>query len=157
MSNQQRLEALRLLHVEVALLTRNEQILERQKAALIAVDRAEFQLLQFQQEALLVQMELHQADRFAQLPQSEVDIFAAVRDWPQAEQTKAHNLIETIRILANRLKALSEEIRPLIANELKFVEFELDLIMSSARKSSHYARTGTSAASNGNRLLNQIA
>lgn len=148
-------DIIKILKGELALQKRHVKLLLEQNEALIACDRPRFFTLFEGYTAFLAQLEQHAARRRESL--GDAPLAAAASDWPEEEGQQAKKLSDEIKQTLERAKEISSQNQKLIARELTYIDFLLNLYVEAGRRSASYAHSGDFAPAIGNRLINQVA
>jgi hypothetical protein len=146
---------IKILRSELTLQKRHVKLLLEQNEALIACDRPRFFTLFEGYTKFLAQIEQHAQKRqesFAGLPLSDV-----TADWAEEEGAQAKKLSDEIKETLEQAKEISAQNQKLIARELTYIDFLLNLYVEAGRRSASYAHSGEFAPAIGNRLINQVA
>ena len=146
---------LRVLQTELALQKQHRRMLAEQRASLLTCDRERFMKQQEKYARLLVDLERQSAQRSQTF--GEKPVMASVQRWPQPEQRRGAALAEELHRLLEEVKTINAQNQHMIGNELKYIDFMLDLLVTSHRQSAVYGANGASASNRGNLFLNKVA
>jgi len=146
---------IKILKSELSLQKRHIKLLKAQNEALIACDRPRFFQLFEGYSGFLTQLQQHAQKREASL--AGTTLTEAAAGWPAEESAQAKKLSEEIKQALEQAKEISAQNQKLIARELTYIDFLLNLYVEAGRRSASYAHSGEFAPAIGNRLINQVA
>lgn len=135
MTVNRRAQILGFLKAEVALQKRYRDLLVEERAALITCNREKFSGLQKAFDTLGEDMERQALLRYGVKELLRGGIERASCDWSTADKLKAQEFAARLVILVDEVRQQAEQNRILVGTELRFVDFELTLIMDALKGS----------------------
>jgi hypothetical protein len=147
---------LELIADDIELQSAHLDLLRRQKKALVACDREEFGRLHAQYEDFLIDLELQDRWRVKYIRPG-ASIKEEVALWPAADQKRVMALVTELKRIVGEVSAQRKQNHVLIGNDLKLINFQLNLFMAAANKGFQYVKSGASVSLQANRLINRTA
>ena len=148
-------QVLNLLRTEAKLQQQHLELLTKQKKALVSCDRPLFNALHARYEQLLVRLEQQAQQRLKILPASAEQLKQAIDSWPAEARDEALMLTRLLGKISARAKSQAAQNQILIANDLKLVNFKLNLFMSAVNRGPYYVSTGKAVPVAISRLINR--
>ncbi len=148
-------QILTVLRAEVELQQQHLELLVKQKAALVGCDRLQFGSLHAKYEQMLDDLEHQAAQRSKAFPPNADILQNEINSWPAQPRGEAMELVRRLRLIGARATEQAVQNQALIANDLKLVNFKLDLFMSAGRRGPYYVSTGRAVAATSSRLINR--
>ncbi|HEX5323488.1 MAG TPA: flagellar export chaperone FlgN, partial [Capsulimonadaceae bacterium] len=132
-------DIIKILRGELTLQKRHTKLLRAQNEALVACDRPRFFQLFEGYSGFLAQLEQHATKREECLRGAALSEVTA--EWPEEESAQAKKLSDEIKETLDLARQISGQNQKLIARELTYIDFLLNLYVEAGRRSASYAHS----------------
>jgi len=148
-------QGLKVLIAELTLQKRHLKVVREQNAALIACDKLRFQALHEEYVVLMGELEIQSKLRIANFGTKKVE--ATLKDWPELDRRNAEKVIAELKVIVTEVQRLNGQNRKLLGNQVKYIDFMLNLLINTYRKGSMYGPQGAKSINRGNLFINSAA
>jgi flagellar biosynthesis/type III secretory pathway chaperone len=148
-------QCLKVLILELTLQKRHQQVVKDQNAALIACDRLRFMALQETYQLLLGELEVQHKLRSGLLGMARIENLIAT--WPDTDRNAAQRVPNELKTVLLDVRRVNEQNKKLIANQIKYIDFMVTVLVNTHRKGCFYGPQGMQSINRGNVFFNGAA
>jgi flagellar biosynthesis/type III secretory pathway chaperone len=143
---------LKILIAELSLQKRHLHVIQDQNAALIACDRRRFVLLHEEYMRLTGELEIQNKLRLGAFGTRKLNLVIA--EWPEADRRNASRIISDLQTIVADVRRINVQNRKLVGNEVRYIDFMLNILINTFRKGSTYGPRGSQSINRGNMFFN---
>jgi flagellar biosynthesis/type III secretory pathway chaperone len=148
-------QGLKLLISELMLQKRNLDLLRRQNAALLSCNRRVFVELHEQYVVLVGELEVQSILRIRHFGERRVE--SLIQSWPETEKRNSMRVLGELRTVVTDIQRINTQNGKLVGTQMKYIDFMLNVLISTYRKGSTYGPQGAQSINRGNLFFNSAA
>jgi flagellar biosynthesis/type III secretory pathway chaperone len=148
-------QGLKILANELLLQRRHRKSVRDQNSALLACDRKRF--AEMHEQFVLLQGELEVQNKLRMALFGTRKLEKVISTWPESDRRNAEKIVAELGPVVREVREVNRQNRSLVGNELKYMDFMMNLLVSTYRKGSMYGPRGGLSINQGNLFFNSAA